>query len=240
MASGNGDGTVALWAAKPQTAPRRQSFQGERLGFSADGKVLAVLGTNSMVEYHDLLSGTLVSQIKLPGDISGRVRVIASPDVRFIVGVETNGVARVWEAPSQKTAQFDLKRALRWPSAVLSPDNRFVAVSTESLLDGGEGWVGVWDLERGQLRELLTRIATGHRFRQMGGFWRPGSTTMCSFGVFPISGRSGHFPGTNQPVKTLAFSRDNAVLGSTGREETAIRLWEVASGRFLRSIATSA
>jgi len=127
LVSGSGGGTVALWAATPQASAGRLSFQGQRLGFSADGRVLAVLNTNSAVEYWDLRSGTLLSQFKLPSDIGTRGRVVASPDVRLLAAVRTNGFARVWDASShQTTAQFSLKRTLRWPWAVFSPDNRFL------------------------------------------------------------------------------------------------------------------
>jgi len=239
IASGNEDGTVALWGAKPEAAADRLSFQGQRLGFSPDGRMLAVLGATA-VEYWHLDSRTLISSFKLPGDIGTRVRVVASPDVRLLATVDTNGVGRVWDSRSrQTTAQINLNHMLRWPWADISPDNRFVAVSCESLYDGGVGWAGVWDLERGQVRDLPHTNCYRPTFSADGRILATGSNNEVQLWSLPDLKPLRAFSGHRSTVKTLAFSSDSAVLASTDRFERGICLWDVASGKLIRFITTS-
>jgi WD40 repeat protein len=159
----NSDGesisTIKIWdvqqrkllaALEPGRAPSdRGTFW---VGFSPDGKTLAVLG-------EELTLWDVARREKLP-PLKVRGPVVFSPDWRMFATAEDRTV-RVWETASQKQrAAFTVTDGFML-SLAFSPDGRTLSCGTGKSASNGQpsgGAVTLWDLTTGQERATLRGV----------------------------------------------------------------------------------
>jgi WD40 repeat protein len=191
---------------------------------------LALLSTNSSVEYWDVRSGNLVSSFSIPHAVGQLDSVGVSPDGRLLAFVGTNGFARVWDRDSgERIAELVLDPPPKWPWLNFSPDNRLVAISCRPRDGGGGGWTVVWDFRLGVRRALPKEDVYRALFSPDGRVMATGFGNDVQLwsvpGLAPLATLRGH----QWTINDLAFSRDGSVLASAGRDND-IRLWDVATG----------
>ncbi len=232
LASGHADGTARLWAASPDVSAGRTSLRGISLGFSADSRVLAILSTNSTVEYWDVRSGNRVRCFTFPGGLGRRDWVAASPDGRLLARVDTNGVATIWDPGLQeRIAEIRLDPPPMWPWVAFSPDGRLLAVSSSESRDaGGTGPTVLWEFGRQQVHRLPEGDYYRPLFSSDGRLLAAGSGTDVRLWTVPDLRPLNTLKGHTWTVRCMALFPGGSSLASSGRDRD-MSLWDVASGK---------
>ncbi|MCI0460403.1 MAG: PQQ-binding-like beta-propeller repeat protein [Gemmataceae bacterium] len=130
------------------------------LAFSADGKMLAVGGSDNVVRLCDTATGKELRPTE--GHQAAVARVAYAPDGRSVATASADGTVRLWEAATGKEL-----RSLSRPTDKDAP--RPGAPSALTFLDGGkvlagawgDGRLCVWETATGKQRQL-TRAPAGH------------------------------------------------------------------------------
>lgn len=232
LLSGGGGGKARLWSALPETTPGKVLTAGTPLCFSADGGTVAVLGTNSSVEYWDVHSRNLVNQFKLPFSVSKRDRVAASPNGELLAHVCAGEIARIWDCGTgQQIAELSHEPPPILPSAVFSRDSHWLAISCDTRARSGGGWTMVWDVRRKERHVLPGTDIYRPSFSLDSKMLATGSGNDVQLWSIPDFKPLGTpLKGHKWVISGLAFSPDGALLASLGKDGE-MRIWEVATGR---------
>lgn len=201
---------------------------------SPDGRLLATGSYDRTAVVWDARSGRARRTLRGHTDLVGSVAFL--PGGRTLMTGSSDTTVRLWDAESGELLRTLLvpgKGVVAWHA--LSPDGRTVAVG------GNDPAVRLWDLETGKLLRTLvgtTNYVYGVEFSPDGRTLAVGSLD----GVRLWDVGTGALLRELEPggtVQSVAFSPDGATL-ATGVGESQVVLWEVRSGRLLRSLPAHA
>ncbi len=232
LASGGGVGTIRLWDAA--TGKHLRQIEGHTwwvmaVAFSPDGKTLVSGGADGTpLRLWDAGIGKEMRQFS---GVPGIVRSVAfSPDGRTVVSAGGDNTLRLWEmATGQEVRRLKGHEGETY-SVAFSPDGK-------KLVSGGlDKTLRLWETDSG--KEI--RRFTGHQYGVTAVAFSPDGNTLASTSYDKtvlwqaMTGKEIRRLGRGQEW-ALAFSPDGKTL-ATGGKGTAVRLWEVASGKELRSL----
>ena len=157
-----------------------------------------------------------------------------TPDGRLAVSASGDNTLKVWDVASGRELRT-LTGHTDWVNAVaLTPDGR-LAVSAS-----GDNTLKVWDVASGrELRTLAGHTAgsTPWRSRRMAGWPSPHRATRRSrSGTWRAGGSCAPWPAIPSEVNAVALTPDGR-LAVSASEDNTLKVWDVASGRELRTLA---
>jgi WD40 repeat protein len=213
VATAGGEGGVRLYNAKSGELLRTIGEVGDRdVVFSPDGRLLAAAGfhMDKIVGVYDVQTGKRV--LALEGQTEWEAdATVFSPDGKLLASTGTDKQILVWELATGKLRHQLKNQPYRIAALAFSPDSATLAGG------GGDRQVRLWDMTTGELRGSLP----GHRdwiasiaFSQSGKTIASGS---CNWGF-----HRGH--GWELPAGSPA-------------EQSEWRLWDVDSGKLLRTVS---
>jgi WD40 repeat protein len=232
---------VAMWTVAPvkKVAPEDLRLP---LVFCAGGRHLASLVSNHRVTVRDAATGEEVLAVAWPGDT---LSLAASPDGRLLAGGADNGHVRFWclTPGPQYGRVVQLLRGHDGPvtAVAFSPDGRRLASG------GSDRMIKIWDaalppkgLEAPVERELWA--LKGHTAGVVGLAYSPDGRRLAS------ADRGGKLrawdanlnpeflalKGHKLPL-AMAFSANGEQFLTAGSEQT-LKVWDVPTGRVLRSV----
>lgn len=250
--TGGWDGQVRFWNTSTGEAERSLPYGGlyvHGVAVSPDGRWVAAAGNDprGYVKVWDAASGAL--KMQLAGHTDSVLSVAFSRDSRRLLTSSYDKTARLWEVETGK--QLQLYRGHTWWvwSASFSPDEqRIVTASQDSK-------VIVWKTASGEAGPPFTGhvgpvysavFSPDGRTVASGGYdkrvlvWEPEQVKPFDFEkVFsnepnpPLSFRA--FEGHAAPVRSVRFARDGRLLVS-GAHDNALRIWDVESGKSLKTM----
>jgi RNA polymerase sigma factor (sigma-70 family) len=253
LASGHTDGTVVLWDTATGKERRRWRPHLNGVGglaFSPDGKVLA---TGAWLEkgprLWDVATGR---EVRAPGGHHAVIDVLAfTADGKALVTAgRGEGVLR-WDLASSRERRGLDRRDVPFDRFTLSPDGKWAATWNK-----GDDTLRVWDAATGkEVRSLGKRGGTPQEFWPQPplAFSRDGRLLAApdkdlAVRVWDVAGGKERvrLTGCRAPVSCVALSPDGKTLAATAtvqataaaRAAATIHVWDVATGKELRAIAT--
>lgn len=249
LASGSGDNTIRLWDAQTGD-PLGEPLSGHRnwvmsVAFSPDGSLLTSTGVDRTIVLWDTRKFEPVGQISTGHQDYVR-RLVFSPQGDFIASASDDHTVRIWDMSfGDMVGQPLVGHADAVWGLAFSPDGR-------TLISGGaDGKIAVWDAG---LHEPFAQTLAGSRDAILSLAFSPDGTRLASAGgnlseaggdnsirLWNVATASEErtLSGHEQPVTSLSFSSDGATLAS-GSPDRTIRLWDVESGRLIRTINNDA
>jgi WD40 repeat protein len=251
VAAGN-SGQVGLSQGQPVRTLTGHISDVTSVAFSPDGRLLASGSDDNTIKLWDVATGSLVRT--LTGHTWRVTSVAFSPDGRLLASGSADGTIRLWDV-----ASGSLVRSLTghtgsvFLSVAFSPDGRLLASGSCERYESRcvQGEIKLWDVASGS----LVRSLTGHTGSVLSVAFSPDGRLLASGAAWPDATiklwdvASGSLvrtlTGHSESVWSVAFSPDGRLLasGSCGQRTISgfciqgeIKLWDVASGREVRSL----
>ncbi|MCK8678414.1 nSTAND1 domain-containing NTPase [Streptomyces lichenis] len=244
LAAGGADNLVRLWSTAD---PREPAVAGEAIdgsssyinavAFSPDSRTLAIAGSdsNTGLRLVDLSNRRVTATLPHPSPVTS---VKFRPDGRQVITGANDGAARLWSVDSLALAGLDYTLS----AARFSPDGRTLALGSADLR--------LFDIADPQYPKLLGRprrnadafsgtlaysshaslLAEGHGKSGTVQLWDTTAPARPTPYGPPLQAHSAQ-------VETIAFSPDDTMLATGGREGE-VRLWDVRTPRAPTRLST--
>jgi WD40 repeat protein len=241
LASGGGDNSIRLWTLEPgeDSSPEGHDKAVLNAIFSPDGECIASCSNDHFVKLWDL-QGNLLRNFKGDNGHSDTVRdVCFQPKLqpgqhendRLLISAGDDETIKLW-LRNQRSPLATLKHGAKVRAVNFNPDgNLFVSAGAEATLK-------LWDFEG----NLVTSGFEGHQDWILDAGFSPDGSFIGSAsadGTLRLWNLDGEvltvFQDGNSDdwIYSLAFSPDGKTLASSGT--LFIKLWDVGSGRLLRT-----
>jgi RNA polymerase sigma factor (sigma-70 family) len=236
VATGSMDNTIRLW--DPVTGKHTGTLTGHKadvmaVAFSPDGKLLASGGYDKTLRVWDAVGGRQLWQAE--GNEGGFGGVAFAPDGKTLAASGRDHTIRLWDVGAGKEIRPVEGQLGGIEGLAFSPDGHTVVTGAEDRA------VRVWDALTGKrLREL------GRHEEQVlcAAFSPDGRLVASSSGDntvrlwdFATGKQLQRFPA-GEAVRALAFAPDGKTVATGSRSQgNLIQLWDVSSGKLVRSLA---
>jgi len=209
-------------------AERNNANSVEGIAFSPDGSILAASTFDKTVHLWDVATGKELR--KLVGHTDDVRPVAFSPDGKTLASGSEDKTVRLWDMATGKERRCLTGHQEGCHSVAFSPDGKTLASASE------DATIRLWDPATGKERLLLRGSATP--FMALA-FAPDGKTLAASHGKQNIclwdvaTGKAVRqwraHPG--MPPMSLAFAPDGKTLASCAHADSAVRLWDPATGK---------
>ena len=212
VATAAGEGGIRLYDARRGTLLRTLGEVGDRcVRFSPDGRYITAAGfhMDKLVGVFDVQTGKRV--LALAGQTEWEADATAfSPDGKLLASTGTDKQILVWELATGKLRHQLKNQPFRIAAIAFSPDSATLAGG------GGDKQVRLWDMATGQLRSSLA----GHRDWIAALAFAPNGQTIASASC------------------NWGFHRGHDWISPAGSpaEQSEWKLWDVGSGKLLRTV----
>lgn len=237
LAAGSWDQTITLWEAATGRVIRRMTAgaQVDAVAFHPDGRTLASGGRDANVTIWDVATGQPIRTFKGHKEPISQVAYSADGRVLVSAGLQKDGFL-LWS-----TATGELLRSIDSPPADFAlgaGDRTLVAIAS------GRKKVQAWDVATGAPAGtvldadgsgLINAIALSPD-RKLLAVGRDDGTIQLVEAATGRLIRSFHDHRNPVPVHFLEFTPDGRSLASVGGLSPVVLIWEVASGRLLRTL----
>ncbi|MGH9428015.1 MAG: WD40 repeat domain-containing protein, partial [Terriglobia bacterium] len=195
--------------------------------FSPDGKSFATGEENNVVNLWDASTWREIRSMTVPSGFSdfGADRLNYSPDGRLLASISNGGDFRLWEVSSGRF--LGGRRDDAAEGLLFGPDGR-------SIVTFGRygGPIRLWQIS--PLRTLAESPSQGSVFEVSADLR---CSAQASGPIVKLEGSKcgkRDLSGHSSSVSKLAFSSDGKMLASGGHDQL-VKIWDVASGRELRT-----
>jgi len=203
------------------------------VSFAADGGQLATASEDGTVHLWDAASGKETATLR--GQHGAVYAVAFAPSGKFLASGGDDGLLRLWSSDSRTQEASYSHGAGSIRRIALSPDGATAALA------GGDRHIELWDLNAGKLRATLR----GHQSVVSAVAFAPDGRSLASAdsgGMIriwdPVTGSERlSFRGDPLGLRALAFAADSQTLASAGAAEREIKIWQVTSGKLVRTLA---
>jgi WD40 repeat protein len=215
VATAGGEGGVRLYNAKSGELLRTIGEVGDRdVVFSPDGRLLAAAGfhMDKIVGVYDVQTGKRV--LALAGQTEWEAdATVFSPDGKLLASTGTDKQILVWELATGKLVHQLKNQPYRLAALAFSPDIATLAGG------GGDRQIRLWDMKTGELRSSFT----GHRDWIASVAYSPSGKTIASASC------------------NWGFHRSHGweLPAGSPAEQSEWRLWDVDSGKLLRTVGAT-
>jgi WD40 repeat protein len=238
VVSAGADGTLKAWETATGKLQRTQTAHAggvEAIAFSPDGTLLAGAGNDRTIRCWDGETGEPKTVLRLSNKgLAAGGSLAFSPDSKRLIAGSNGDDATIWDVASGNPVRTLSHRVEQVGFAPLrccfpirvaySPKGTTVATLS------GAGTLKVWDASSAW--DVTAGAAPTPSPRDPGDTGPRPATTPAPEGL------ERAFVGHAYTVNDVAFSPDGRRLASVGSDGTA-KVWEVASGKLLRTFATS-
>ena len=229
------DPLAAAYSPQPRHTERIYGVE-----FSPDGRLIATASWDGTVKLWDTESGR--ERRTLAGHGWGVYHAAFSPDGKLVATASRDWTAKVWDAATGRELRTLAGHTLAVKAVAWSPEGRRLATASN------DGTVRLWDAATGrELRSLRHEVGAGADVYSVA--WAPdGRTVAAGNGDGTVSlwgaesGREAQVlrGAAASLIWAVAFSPDGRTLASLGSMAPDVKLWEVATGRLLRSLEVRA
>jgi RNA polymerase sigma factor (sigma-70 family) len=236
IASGSMDKTVRFW--DPVTGKHTGTFTGHTadvmaVAFSPDGKLLASGGYDKTLRVWDVAGSRQLWQAE--GNEGGFGGVAFAPDGKTLAASGRDHTIRLWDVAGAKEIRPMEGQLGAVEGLAFSPDGRSVVTGAEDRA------LRVWDAATGKLLRDLGQ----HEEQVLCAAFSPDGRLVASgsddhtarLWDFATGKELQRFP-QGEAVRALDFAPDGKTVATGNRHQgSLIRLWDVSSGKLVRSVA---
>jgi WD40 repeat protein len=204
------------------------------VAFSPDGSTLASAGSDKTIRLWNAASGAALRV--LSGHENSVTAVAFSPDGSTLASGGMDKTVRLWNARSGAALRALTAHSQPVQAVAFSPNGATLASS------GIDRQVRLWDARSGALLETIADLEYVSRavvFSPDGSTLAAGSASAVQLFDARSGAPLGDFENRARWVTTLAYSPDGKTLAATGDRDNLIYIWNMATGRLLRTLAGS-
>ena len=263
LTSMSDDKTIYLWDTATGERKKTLADQGviteplerqeviERVFFRPDGGTLVTVRFPNTIRLWDTTTGTLkqtfagqdidVKQTDYQKEIE---KVLFSPDKLILVSITRGGSIHLWDVVTGAYKSLTEYPGPDVESAAFSPDGRTLATGNLN------GTIRLWDVATGKEKKTINNLSVTHRPHQTdniplspnGKKFATGNRAGTVYLWDGITRQEQRLSGQvyylkDQPSRSMLFSPDGLTLASWHlRQDMAIRLWDVRTGKSKRTL----
>ena len=223
---------------RKQPAPKNQSPGIVGLSFSRDGKTMVSAGADGNIKVWNLTTGQ--AKRTLSGHTNVLYKAIFSPNEKLLASSSRDATARIWDVASGRELHKLTGHRCSIKTVAFSPDGKTLAsVSNDATLK-------LWDVATGKELQSLVHAKTTDADVSVYSvvFSQDGKSVLAGNGDGTISeweiasGKEARvWKAHSAGVFYLIFSSDYRFLVSNGYSDYALKLWDVATRREIRTLA---